>query len=181
MRELDIIAQTLELLGEDQLATSVDNLAALSSMKSPKELMRWMHKHIRYANFSKLLSPEEVVRAGRADCHSQALLQKTVLDQMGVKNARLFFIEYTLESSSGGQTHTLSYTTSGGIYWLENAWGDQMGMHGPFGSLSALKERITAIHAKGPTVKQFPHLLFAPCKIVTPGISLNTYVQTCLR
>ena len=148
------------------------------SFNSPKELSDWMKKNIKYKEFTKLMSAEEVYAAEGGSCHDQAEFENYMFNIMNIKHGRIFFIEYNKDSNQGGMTHTfLYYKEKNKFYWFENAWGGQEGIHGPYNSIAEMKDKVKELHMKN---SKFDDIEFANVKNIKPGMNLQEYVDACL-
>lgn len=158
---------------------------AYQNFKSPEELYKYINSNISYDDTPpdkwRLKTPEIVKETRKGNCHDQAQFLKYELDKMGRKNGTLSFIEYNKKSNKGGRTHSLSYYKDGRkVYWLENAWGDQQGIHGPYRSLRKLKSEIKKIHKREPQAKEYNKIKFWQ-PYPKSGMTLNEYVETMNR
>ena len=160
-----------------------ETLRRVMLTQSVPEASKWLQENIHYSDFSNLKSPNKVIDDGSGSCHDQAALQKNILKKMGKRANNMFFVEHNNRENIGGATHTLTYykDTDGKIYWLENSWGGQEGLHGPFNSVDDLKIHIRELHKKEPSAKRFPNMTFADGKKIKAGSSLATYVDQHLR
>lgn len=155
---------------------------AQQNFKSPDELYKYMNANISYDDTPsdkwRLKTPEATKSMKRGNCHDQAQLSKFELDRMGKKNGVLSFVEYNKKSNKGGRTHSLSYYKDGNrLYWIENAWGGQKGIHGPYRSLRKLKREIKKIHKIEPQAKEYGKIKFWQPK-PKAGMTLGEYVDT---
>ena len=76
---------------------------------TPEELLKWMNQNIRYSNFTKLKSPEEVFTSKSGSCHDQVMFEMYCLRKMGLTPKAEFFIEYHPHKTQGGMTHSFVY------------------------------------------------------------------------
>lgn len=175
-----------ELLPEhdDEMYVLVMESNTISGINTPKELSEWMKRNIKYKEFDKLMSYDDVLSTGKGSCHDQALFEKKMFDKhLDLKTGLLFFVEYNDTETAGGMTHTLLYYIENGkYYWFENAWGGEDGIHGPYGSIKELKNDVTTKHSKMQSSKRYPNLEWGtvPVSKLKPGISLGEYVDICL-
>lgn len=155
----------------------------IPEFKNPQDISKWMQSNIRYSNFTKLKSSQEVLDTKCGDCHSQCNLLIKLLRQLDIHGNKLFFIEYNDNESSNAMTHTLVWyrDDSKKVYWIENAWGGMKGVHGPYNSLSDLKQEIINIHSRMPSSKRYPKLHFSSVGKVETGINLGQYVNTIIK
>ena len=63
------------------------------------------------------------------------------------------------------------------LYWFENAWEDECGIHGPYKEIKELKDDICK---RWKFSGNFNKLLITSVKGVKPGMTLNEYVNVCL-
>lgn len=145
---------------------------------TPKELSNWMRRHIKYREFSHLMTPQEVMDKKAGSCHDQVMFEKTMFSKMHIPHGELFFMEYNEGESVGGRTHTLLWykDNKGKYYWFENSWGGHEGIHGPYSSIKDLKKDvIDRMLAESPYTKVYSTTVTG----VRSGMSLNEYVQAC--
>lgn len=149
--------------------------------ETPQELQSWMKANISYAEFTKLMSPEEVMTKKRGSCHDQAMFAYSCLKKMGYKPKLLFFITYANGNPVGDMTHTLCYyEESNKIYWIENAWDGAKGIRA-YPSVNALKNDIWQRYKKMPNFKKYPEIEFSDVSPKTPGMKLDEYVSSALE
>ena len=149
--------------------------------ETPQELQSWMKANISYAEFTKLMSPEEVMTKKRGSCHDQAMFAYSCLKKMGYKPKLLFFITYANGNPVGDMTHTLCYyEESNKIYWIENAWDGAKGIRA-YPSVNALKNDIWQRYKKMPNFKKYPEIEFSDISPKTPGMKLDEYVSSALE
>ena len=145
---------------------------------NPEELLSWMTKNIRYADFKLLMSGEEVYRTKRGSCHDQVMLEIEQLRLMGIEPTVWFAMEYN-DNRQGGKTHT--FVTYPGpnktIVWLENAWESCRGIH-KFSSKILLREMVRKNWEKD---KKYPHIYLCEAEgEMKPGMTLQQVVDTCM-
>lgn len=115
---------------------------------TPEDLLKWMNQNIRYSNFTKLKSPEEVYTSKSGSCHDQVMFEMYYLRKMGLNPKAEFFIEYHPHKTQGGMTHSfVYYKKDGKVCWFEHAWGGMEGIH-VFKSLGTIKKYIRDKHKK---------------------------------
>nr|DAY78571.1 MAG TPA: cysteine peptidase [Caudoviricetes sp.] len=159
-------------VNESTLLESVSN-------NYPKDLYNWMKANITYKSTGILLSPEEVEEYGYGDCHDQANYIHSKLSTKDISNGRLFVIEYNDLNSPAGKTHTAAYYKQNGkYYWIENAWYEQTGIHGPYNSIFDLKIAIVNVWVWG----NYKNLYIGSVNRskIKNGMNLNDYVNACL-
>lgn len=151
----------------------------LSSIKNPKELSAWMKTNIKYKEYDKLMTAEDVYNKKCGSCHDQVIFEEVFFKKWDIKHGKIFFIEYNEGEQIGGNTHTLLYyIESNKYYWFENAWGGQEGIHGPYNSLNDLKEDVKSKDLKN---SKFKNVEFSSVKNIKTGMSLGDYVNACLE
>ena len=102
----------------------------LTNSKDESDLQNYMSKNIGYSEYTKLKSPEEVIKTKSGSCHDQVMLELDELKKLGLSPKAAFLIEYDPKTGQGGTTHSFAYFNKNGkSYWLENAWEDQAGLH----------------------------------------------------
>lgn len=161
------------------------NINIFNKLDTPELIFKWMKNNIKYDNSSydwKLKSPEEVYNKKIGNCHDQARFISKALSNIGVEHGTLFFIEYNDNENVGGRTHSLVwFKNKDKIYWLENAWFDQKGIHGPYNSVKDLKKYIEDIHSKEPQFEKYPLIEWSTVKNIKTGMNLQDYVNSCLN
>lgn len=154
----------------------------LSSIKDFRALQRWMKSNIKYKHDDakwRLQSPDEVLTNKYGDCHDQANFEYKMLKKMGYQCGRIFMIEYSGDKIyNAGATHTACwFKDMGRYYWIENAWGDQAGIHGDYRSLNDLKDDIAK---RWKYSGRNDKLYMNATGSVKPGIDLTEYVMACI-
>lgn len=187
--DIDDVAMESTISNSDEsLYYTVESVATFEQdpkydFKTPKELIDWMNKNIKYRNYSKLMSSDEVFIKKYGSCHDQAIFIQRMLNRMGIQSNREFFIAFKEGSEVGGQTHTFVYFTdpdNGMVTWVENAWEDCRGVR-VYKNINALRQDIFDKYKKEKESKDFPSLLFKPVSGVKPGMKLNEYVDAVLK
>ena len=151
---------------------------------TPDKLFNWMHKNISYTKDIrgwKLKSASELYSIREGICHDQSLFIDVILRLLQIEHGQLFFIEYSKNNPIGGNTHTLSwYKQDGKIYWLENAWEDQAGIHGPYKSIDELKYAILEIYNTDTDINsnKYDGIVFGEDNKYELGMSLGEYVES---
>lgn len=184
----DIAIESTTSNNDDSLCYTVESVATFEQdpkydFKTPKELIDWMKKNIKYRNYSKLMTSDEVFLKKYGSCHDQAIFIQRMLNRMGIQSNREFFIAFREGSETGGQTHTFVYFTdpdNGMVTWVENAWEDCRGVR-VYKNINALRQDIFDKYKKEKESKDFPSLLFKPVSGVKPGMKLNEYVDAVLK
>lgn len=151
---------------------------------SPEELSKWMKSNIRYKDFSRLMSPQEVYDKKCGSCHDQVMFELYQLRKMNKSPKALFIIEYNNENTGRDNvTHSLVYYTDrNNIYWFENAWGGQEGIH-KFNNIKELKDKIKELHSKKAfgNVNKYPELEITSFGVHKPGETLQQLVDKCVN
>lgn len=148
--------------------------------ETPKDFSEWMKKNIKYKEFDTLMSPHDVFEEKRGSCHDQVRFERAIFSTSfsNLTTGLLFFIEHNETESKNALTHTLLwYDFKDKIYWFENAWNGQKGIHGPFKDIDALKEEITELHSKMSSSKRYPLLTFSQRGRIENGMNLGEYVS----
>jgi len=118
------------------------------------------------------------------NCHDQAFYAASYLRKMGYEPELYFMIEYSGRYvHDAGTTHTLvCYKKDDKYYWLENAWGDHAGIHGPYDSTADIRRQVEAWWPKN---RKYQKFYFGCIDIdsgdtVPFGVDLDDYVGFCL-
>lgn len=155
-----------------------ESVKNIEDVKTPDELLRWMKKSILYTHENHFKSYKEVLDTLKGDCHDQTEFESHYFRKMGIKHGKLFIIEYKDWNQPGGSTHSLLFFYKNDkIYWFENAWEDEYGIHGPYKTMNELKDDICK---RWKFSGNFDKLLITSVKGVKPGMTLNEYVNSCL-
>lgn len=152
--------------------------------KSVNDLSSYMRANIKYSEFTKLKTADEVERTGSGSCHDQVMYEMKKLRELGYKPKAEFVIEYDPKTGQGGTTHSFVHFKNGNqTIWFENAWGGEEGVH-KYSSLKEIKEDIRRKHKDGQfgDNKQFTKLEFSDFKPdkQKPGSSLQEVVDVAL-
>jgi hypothetical protein len=84
---------------------------------------------IEYVEFTRLLSPLEVVVTKRGSCHDQVMLEMEELQEICLR-PKAKFIMAVDKDGQGLETHSFVYFKEDNIcYWFENAWKDRRGIY----------------------------------------------------
>ena len=154
---------------------------SLENIKSDVELSNWMKKNIKYKEFTKLMSADEVMKERKGSCHDQVMFELYWLGKLGYNPKAIFFIEYN--DNNGGETHSfVYYSKKDKVCWFENAWGGNAGIK-EFTSLSDIKNYIRQCHKDGKlgNIKTYPNIEITSFKNHKPGESLREFVDICVR
>lgn len=162
----------------DNLFTFNESVKNVEDVKTPDDLMSWMKKSILYSHETHFKSYKEVMDTLKGDCHDQTEFESHYFRKMNIKYGKLFIIEYKDWNHPGGATHSLLYFYKNKkLYWFENAWEDECGIHGPYKEIKELKDDICK---RWKFSGNFNKLLITSVKGVKPGMTLNEYVNVCL-
>lgn len=136
-------------------------------------------KEIKYKNFDKLMTPEEVGKKKKGSCHDQVMYELQELRKLGLDPKALFVMEHS--GQQGGMTHSLVYfIRNGKAYWVENAWSNRAGIK-EYDSVDSIKKEIRKAHKTGEfgNKKNYLSLSFGDFndKEQKPGESLQELVD----
>ena len=180
------IEYAISKLSENELSIATESAYSnKSKFKDAKDLSKWMIKHIRYTDYTRLMSHDEVYMRRQGSCHDQCIFEMEELRKMGYKPSTMFVIEYAEGNPTGGMTHSLVFYFKGtSVIWFENAWEGQKGLH-KFKSLFDLKKELIRLHQFGSfgNYEQYPKLQLSIYNVEDHdvGEDLNTYVNICLE
>ena len=92
----------------------------IDKLKTPEDIFKYMRNNIKYDSSIdwKLKSLNQIYTSKKGNCHDQAYFISKALTHIGVKNGRIFFIEYNKNENTGGRTHTLTYFVIFAIFVL---------------------------------------------------------------
>lgn len=160
-----------------------DTLQFSSRTAAVSDIMANMHKEVTYSSYDKLKSADSVRESRSGDCHSQVQYEYSELKKLGVPSKAIFLMEYDGKNNSGGSTHSaIFYTDAGKTIWLENAWGDNRGMHAYSSKEAMLRDIKRKFKASGDSAN-FPNIVvseYDPSNH-SPGETLQEFVDICLR
>lgn len=162
----------------------IEEASKLPEFRSPEELSIWMKRNISYANFTKLMSAEEVYEKKKGSCHDQVVFELKVLRSMHLNPKAVFLIEYN-ENSDGRDAMTHSfvyYNMNNKVYWFENAWGDYKGIH-EYDSVKNMKNDIKRMHKSGKwgNFKKYPEIEITSFGKHESGETLQELVNKCVN
>lgn len=132
-------------------------------------------KQIKYKEFTKLMSPQEVAQSKSGSCHDQVFYEYDYLKQNGLDPKAHFFIELD-GKGHGGQTHSIIYfLLNDKYYWLENAWGDQKGLH----DYPSKDQLIADVLDRWDKSAEYPDIYDGnmDCEKLHPGMSLQEIID----
>ena len=139
-----------------------------------KSLLKKLN-NISYKEFDTLMSPEQVLKTGSGSCHDQVMYEYDELKKAGIDPNIIFFIEAD-KNGQGGETHSLvSFELNGKVFWLENAWEDNKGLH----SYKTEKELVKDVVRKWNKKKQFPFVYDGVLNYndLKPGMDLQDIIN----
>ena len=146
---------------------------------NPKQLSDYMRNNIRYSEFKRLMSHDDVAKTKKGSCHDQVMFELEELRKMGKKPKAMFLINYNPKTNQGGKTHSfVYYKEKDKINWLENAWGGNEGIH-QFDNVSSMAKTIKSMQKS----KKYPEIQFANFDDHKHkrGESLQELVDICLE
>lgn len=169
-------------LSYKQESTMIDGV----SFKTPQELYNWMHSNIKYKEFTKLMTADNVLNSKSGSCHDQVVFESKFLKSLVYKIGYCFFIEYD-ENNQGGITHTLlfyylnenDYKNKGPIYVFENAWSNKSGIT-KYSNEKELTSTINKWFDSGlfGNKNKFNNIgIYNKFSLPDSGIDLNKYVE----
>lgn len=158
--------------------TYIDNV---NDIKTIEQLHIWMSNNIEYEQHdgTGVYSYEEVLKKKKGHCYDQVEFEKVIFKKLGIKYGGLFMIEYKEgEWPKGYNTHSLLYYYEDNkIYWFENAWYDQRGIHGYYKNIDDLKDDLAS---KWDYKNGCNRLYITSLKSVQHGMSVNDYAIKCI-
>lgn len=171
------VATVKNVLTASESSITFECFKVPEGINTPEQLSNWMKSNIKYNHTGKYKSADEVLETLSGDCHDQSEFESKVFSKLKIPHGKIFMMEYN-KWPRGGTTHTCVYfKRKNKLYWFENAWNDEAGVHGPYLSLKALKDDIQSLwkYSNG-----YDKLIFSSVKNVKPGMNLNEYVVNCL-
>jgi len=148
---------------------------------TPEELSKWMKNNIKYANFTKLKSHDEVMKTKSGSCHDQVMFELEELKEYHPK--AVFLIEANDSETANAVTHSfVYYQNNNRLYYFENAWGGHAGIK-EFNDLNGIKEYFIEAHNKKEfgDPNRYPQILFFNFGKHKPGETLNEFVTKATR
>lgn len=133
-------------------------------------------KSFRYKNYDSLMHPSQVAKEKRGSCHDQSLYAYTRLKGLGFDPHIKFLIE-TDSEGRGGTTHSFCwFTVNGFVYWLENAWEPNKGLH-RYKTEKDMMDHVKAVWEKN---SEFPELETGDARPQQwrPGMDLGDLLNT---
>lgn len=153
------------------------------SASSPSGLKKILQK-IKYKKFTKLMSPEDVLKKKQGSCHDQVMYEMSELRKMGIEPKGKFVMEYN-DNGQGGMTHSFVYYKNGDkISWIENAWSKRAGIT-DYDSMESIEADIRRAHKNGEfgNRSKYNRLIFSDFSDTDhkTGETLQDFVDICLR
>lgn len=199
-RSLGIIRESLDdlssdvycYLTEDTDMAVTNNGQTLTSAivneiggQTPEQLYAWMHKNISYDKSLKtwhLKSAAELYQTKTGNCHDQSYFETFLLHSWGYVTGQLYFVEFSDSSPIGGNTHTLTWYKDDQMkyHWIENAWENYAGIHGPYDSINDLKDAVLDAYLKDNDINQgkMDGIAFGTFSSYRLGMNLNQYARS---
>ena len=156
----------------------------IPEFKDDRVLLDWMGTNIKYKNFTRLMSAQEVFEQKKGSCHDQVMFELYCLRRLGFNPTATFVYEYKDGNPVGGVTH--SYVTykreDGKLVWFENAWPGQKGFHVGTSSYD-FKAMIKKLHNEGVfgNATKYPDIVFTSFGNHKPGETLQQFVTKCFN
>ena len=149
-------------------------IQTLTGAHTPKELYDYMRKNIKYSQYSKLKSPDAVIKTKSGSCHDQVMLELHELRKMGLYPKAAYLQEYNPKNSQVGETHSFVYYSQGKkAYWFENAWSGQQGIY-EYKDLDSLFDDVFAKFRKH---TRLPNVIMTSLGNHKPGEDLQVFVD----
>ena len=151
-------------------------LDQFKDIETPQELYKVVTGMISYKHNGRFNTVDDVLKNKSGDCHDQSYLLQCAIRKMGYKTCRIFMVEYHDWGKAGGATHTLCwYVDKAKYFWIETAWGDQLGIHGPYKSIDELKlDVLSKWNWSGDNDK-----LYMTSTSIKPPMSFGEFVERC--
>ena len=141
-------------------------------------------KSISYDDTSHgLKSPDKTLKDKSGNCHDQTFLIMNMLKSRGENPKGFFVIEVDPKTGHGGMTHSFPYISKQNVYWIENAWNGNKGIH-EFDSVQSIKQYFDYKHKTGSfgNSSKYSELIFGNFNpdSISIGDSLQDIVDKCL-
>ncbi len=164
--------QRYQTIAEESIETKP--IETLIGAQTPKELYDYMRRNIKYSQYSKLKSPDEVIKTKSGSCHDQVVLELYELRKMGLHPKAAYLQEYNPKNSQVGETHSFVYYSQGKTaYWFENAWSGQQGIH-EYRDLESLFDDVFERFRKR---SRLPNVIMTALGSHKPGEDLQKFVD----
>ena len=153
-----------------------------TEVKSDLDLLNYMKSTIKYESYStnkwKLHDWEYVDDEQEGNCHDQVMYELHFLSKLGYSPSADFCIELKKNSNRGGRTHSyVYYKKDSKYYWFENAWGSQVGIHGPYDNHKAIRKDVEEKMLKK---SDYDYLEFGHFN-GKAGMTLQELLEACLK
>lgn len=163
------------------IESATESIKDSLNFETPEELHSWMKSNFTYANFTHLLSPEEMQTKKHGSCHDQTLFAYKYLKKMGLSPRILFFLSYKEGNPTADMTHSFcTYKKDNKIWWFETAWNGNIGLRS-YNTENELKTDVYSRYQHLPNAKEYPELEFSWIKPQTPGINLAQFVSNAME
>lgn len=166
------------------------------NINTDEDVYQWIINNIENIDYPHIVkSYETILRDKSGNSHSHSNLIYKLLIDIGIKCYKLFFIEYNptillygndnVESNIFFEffppfTHTITYYEKDDkLYWMETAWDDTNGIHGPYNNINEIENGILAfyrLHSK----HVYHKLKFVKYDYLCENITLPEYVRKLL-
>lgn len=162
--------------------------------KTPSSIYKWMIKNIDYDKTIKgwkLRTPMETYKDSKGNCHDQSLFISSLLNSLGIDNGQIFFVECAMSADNpDGNAHTLTWyrinvnnKENYDYYWIETAWENYRGIHGPFNSIFKLKEAVINAYNNDDDINSHNHnyqtlAMGVDSSNYRTGMSLGKYITS---
>ena len=155
----------------------------LDDTKGLNDILRSV-KDISYDNTEHGLKSHAKVLADKTgNCHDQTKFIIDLLRANGENPKGFFVMEVNPKTGQGGMTHSFPYISKNNIYWIENAWNGNKGIH-EFNNMQSVKKYLETQHKTGSfgNSDQYSALLFGDfdVDVLKDGDSLQEIVDKCL-
>lgn len=145
---------------------------------TPEELLEYM-SDFDYKIYDVLMNPVDVYIYGEGSCHDQVLFEIDMLELMGIKPESKFLMAVD-KDNVGGETHSFVYWVGRTcVYWFENAWRDQRGIH-EYDSKEHLLDSVISLFKKR-NPNQYVYMSDFNPDEHTIGEDLDTFVSICME
>ena len=145
-------------------------------LDSANKLLEEM-KDIEYCEFTRLMSPLEVVVTRKGSCHDQVMYEMEELHELCL-NPKAKFILAVDKDNNGLETHSFVYYEDGDrVCWFENAWKDNRGIN-KFLCEKDMFDRIESLFKHRTNASNLYFVDFNPDEH-TIGEDIHTLVDIC--
>ncbi|MDE7346958.1 MAG: transglutaminase-like domain-containing protein, partial [Muribaculaceae bacterium] len=153
----------------------------IGDIYSVDKLLEWVIANIDYDSDDQnwhLRTAAQLYMDKKGNCHDQSYFTALLLHSWHQVSAvgQLFMVEYKEGQEQGGRTHTTTwYVDKGKYYWLETAWGNHTGIHGPFQDKDDIMDKIHEYWEEDGS--DYDGLCFSTLSNYRLGMNLNDYVN----